>query len=442
MSTFDLGATGLVSVNTILAEEANRIGKDIYSRTLHTSPWLDLTKQGAFPDGQGYTQQTLVYDRAIATKTAAGASGSAGVNWSDLGGLFGGSGQTAGDLAAAKEAGTAEDFQGGRGDGADADGSPAGTDRRSYVQFGKKLKPYSLKRAVIESPKISLEDLRFAAHRQDQLRAIMNIMTEVTRNTWENRYRDEFELISDNLVLCKTAGTVITGAREGLTLTDLDVDAATDNGTSDITANISNAILDKVYFKQVRGGAGANAYGRENGRPVFSVVLSSEASYALQTEAGFRDDIRYNNSKVSDLIAPLGVEKSFRGFYHLIDDMAPRYNFAAGTDKLARVEPYTVAAGVATPNADYETATHEAAFVLHPEVCEALIPNPMSGSNGLSFDPVNYRGKFDWKNIVSEITNPDGTIGFFRGVLASATKPIKTEFGFVIVYLRGAAAGA
>jgi len=43
MSTFNLGSTGLASVNTILAEEANRIGKDIYSRTLHTSPWLDLT---------------------------------------------------------------------------------------------------------------------------------------------------------------------------------------------------------------------------------------------------------------------------------------------------------------------------------------------------------------------------------------------------------------
>ena len=434
MSTFDL-QSGVTAVNTILAEEANRIGSDIYSRTLHTSPWLDLTKQGAFPDGQGYTQQTLVYDRAIATTNSSG--GNAGVNWSDLGGLFGGSGQTAGNLAAAKEAGTAEDFQGGRGA---ASLSP--NDQRSYVQFGKKLKPYSLKRAVIESPKISLEDLRFAAHRQDQLRAIMDIMTEVTRNTWENRYRDEFELISDNLVLCKAAGTVITGAREGLTLTDLDVDAATDDGVSDITANISNAILDKVYFKQVRAGAGANAYGRENGRPVFSIVLSSEASYFLQTEGEFRDDVRYNNSKVSDLIAPLGVEKSFRGFYHLIDDMAPRYNFDASTDKLVRVDPYTVAAGVATPNAAYETATHEAAFVLHPEVCEALIPNPMSGSNGLSFDPVNYRGKFDWKNIVSEITNPDGTIGFFRGVLASATKPIKTEFGYVIVYLRGASAGA
>ena len=64
------------------------------------------------------------------------------------------------------------------------------------------------------------------------------------------------------------------------------------------------------------------------------------------------------------------------------------------------------------------------------------LPATMSGSNGLSFDPVNYRGKFDWKNIANEISNPDGTIGFFRGVLASATKPIKTEFGFVVLFKR------
>ena len=130
----------------------------------------------------------------------------------------------------------------------------------------------------------------------------------------------------------------------------------------------------------------------------------------------------------------MGIEKSFRGFYHLIDDLAPRFT-TAGSNYVA-VPPYSVAAGVASPNAAYETAEYEAAFVMHPEVCEALIPNPMSGSNGLSFDPVNYRGKFDWKNIANEVSNPDGTIGFFRGVLASATKPIKTDFGYVIVFKR------
>tara|TARA_S200002703_G_scaffold98588_1_gene85247 strand:- start:43 stop:1335 length:1293 start_codon:yes stop_codon:yes gene_type:complete len=423
MSTFNLGSTGTLAINTILAEEANRIGSDIYSRTLHTSPWLDLTKQSAFPDGMGYQQTTLVYDRAVATKTVGGAIGA---NWDAVGGTFSGQSAAAntGDLTNVNE--TTEDVQGGRGTGEVLNSSGAvttvGSDNRSFVQFNKKLKPYSLQRAVIESPKISLEDLRFAAHRQDQLRAIMDIMTQVTRNTWENRYRDEFHAIADNKVLCAATGTAITGAQESIAKVP----------TSAVTANVSNAILDKIYYSLIRQGAGSNAYGRENGRPVFSLVLSSEASYQLQTEAGFRDDVRYNNAKVSDLIAPLGIEKSFRGFYHLVDDLAPRY-----AANYSLVEPYSVsAAGVATPNASYESAPFEAAYVLHPEVCEALIPNPMSGSNGISFDPVNYRGKFDWKNIANEITNPDGTIGFFRGVLASATKPIKTEFGYVVLFKR------
>jgi hypothetical protein len=437
MSTFDLGS-GISAINTILAEEANRIGADIYQHTLHTSPWLDLTKQTAFPDGMGYQLSTLVYDRAVATTATNG--NTAGVNWSSMATLSSGGNQFNTSIVGGQALDDAADnVQGGRGTGS--------TDNRSFVQFGKQLKKYSLERAVIESPRISLEDLRFAAHRQDQLRAIMDIMTQVTRRSWENRYRDEYEKVAANFVPCLASGTPI------LTTVNKDADSTADDlfeGTSlnglrlatsgasnaDVTptANISNAIMDKIYFRQIRGGAGANAYGRENGRPVFAVVLSSEASYQLQTEAEFRDDVRYNNAKVSDLIAPLGIEKSFRGFYHLVDDLAPRFTITSGV--LTKVEPELVSNGVATPNPAYDTASYEAFYVMHPEVCEALIPNPLSGSNGISFNPTQYRGQFKWTNILNEITNPDGTIGFFRGVLASATKPIKTEFGYVGLFKR------
>jgi len=424
--SFDLG-NGTAAINTILAEEANRIGSDIYSRTLHTSPWLDLTKQTAFADGMGFQQTTLVYDRAITTDDSAGDS--AGATWSDIGQLNG----SANNFGTGLLKDTASDVNGAR-------------DARSYVQFNKSLKKYNLERAVIESPRISLEDLRFAAHRQEQLRAIMDIMTQVTRNTWENRYRDEFDKVAANLTLCLAAGskTVSTidvsasTAFEGVSTVSVDLNNDFVSSGSDVDytpdANISNAVLDGIYYQLIRAGAGSNSYGRENGRPVFGLVLSSEASYQIQTEAGFRDDVRYNNAKVSDLIAPLGIEKSFRGFYHLVDDLAPRYTVSSGT--LTRVDPYNVDGGKATPNPNYETATHESAFLVHPEVCEAQIPNPMSGGSGISFDPVNYRGKFDWKNIAHEQNNPDGTVGFFRGVLASATKPIKTEFGYVVLFKR------
>ena len=428
MSTFDLGSAGTTAINTILAEEANRINQDVYTRTVHTSAWMDLMQQTAFPDGMGYQLSTLVYDRSIPTTDSAGDT--AGVTWSALGTLNASANSfDTSDLGQPlKDA--ADDVQGGRGTG----GPSAGVDNRSYVQFSKQLKKYNIDRAVIESPRISLEDLRFAAHRQEQLRAIMDNMAESTRYTWENRYRDEFSKVSDSYIGAVASGTAIQSGFEGTELAGT-VDLGTAGSFTVPTSNISNALLDKAYFNLVRKGAGSEAYGRENGRPVFGLVLSSEASYQLQTEAGFRDDIRYNNSKVSDLIAPLGVEKSFRGFYHLVDDLAPRFTLA-NTDQITRVLPYTVSSGVTTPNSAYESAEYEAAFVLHPHVCESQIPNPFSGAQGVSFDPVSYRGDFKWTNIPNEITNPDGTIGFFRGVLASATKPIKTDFGFVILFKR------
>jgi len=439
MSDFNL-ANGTTAINTILAEEANRIGSDIYSRTLHTSPWLDLTKQSAFADGMGYQQTTLVYDRAIATTDAGGGTAAGSGAWTNVGTLNAGANSFGASDSGQPLKDAVDSVQGAAG-GVDS----TTTDNRSFVQFNKQLKKYNLERDEIETPRISIEDLRFAAHRQEQLRAIMDIMTQVTRNTWEDRYRNEFEKASDNVVQCKAAGSTFTAGKEGDSIPVAlgDVDTASPDGADDVNvadANISNAVLDKAYFQLIRAGAGSNAYGRENGRPVFALVCSSEASYQLQTEAGFRDDVRYNNAKVSDLIAPLGIEKSFRGFYHLVDDLAPRFGTAANevdsADKFVPIPPYSVTGGKATPNAAYESAEYEVAFILHPEVCEAQIPNPLSGGNGLSFDPVNYRGKFDWKNIANEVTNPDGTIGFFRGVLASATKPIKTEFGYAIIFKR------
>ena len=432
--TFTNPTDSTTVIDTILTQEANRIGQDIYRRTLHTSPWMDLVKQTAFPDGMGYTLGTLVYDRALPTTAANGSTLAGSSIWSDIGGNT--AAGTVTDTSSLDQliAGSRDTNIG------------AGTGK-GYIAFGRQLKQYSLKRATVESPKINVEDLRFAAYRTEQLRAIMDSLTDSTRYSWEERYRDEYDRVCANIVLCLASGTptvstidVSAGTKkEGTNTVNIDVKNDFVSSGVDVdytpTANISNKITDSIYFKLVRAGAGTNAYGRENARPVFGLVLSSEASYALQTEAGFRDDVRYNNAKVSDLIAPLGIEKSFRGFYHLIDDMAPRFDIDSN-GILTRQQPYTASSGIISLNSAYETAAYEAAYVLHQDVMESQIPEPISGSNGLTFDPVNYRGKFNWKNIPSVDLNPDGTIGFFRGVLASATKPIKTEFGYVILFKR------
>ena len=410
------------SIDTILTQEANRIGSDIHRRTMHVSPWMDLIKQTAFPDGMGYKLGTMIYDRALPVTSANGTTLAGSGQWASVGGDAVSSLVTGSTLDQIIPGATAQTAH-----------PNANT---SFISFARQLKQYELKRATVESPRINVEDLRFAAYRTEQLRAVMDALTDSTRWTWEERYRDEYDLLCANLVSCRATGTVIVSTQEGVATTAYDAGGAADIAN----ANISNKILDSIYFRLVRAGAGTNAYGRENARPVFGLICSSEASYALQTEAGFRDDVRYNNAKVSDLIAPLGVEKSFRGFYHLVDDLAPRFVAGATAGTVDRIYPYSVdgTTKAIIVNPLYDTATHEAAYILHQDVMESQIPEPITGSNGLTFDPVNYRGKFVWKNTPDDLRNPDGTIGFFRGVLASASKPIKTEFGFVILFQRTA----
>ena len=430
------------NINTILTQEAGRIGADIHKATLHTSPWIALIRQSTFPEGMGYTLSTLVYDRALPITPLThdlgdGSGQSVGVDWSAVG---------------TEQNSASRGFTGGQTESTAS--IPTEDANVNIIDFSKELKTYKLSRAVIESPRINVEELRYATHRAEQLRAIMDLLKESTRNSWETRYRQQYDKLCDNVVFAKSASSIFSTGAEGKvthsndsteTLLNVD-DTVTDGGDAgadnnvDSNANISNALLDKIYFQLVRKGAGANAYGRENGRPVFTLVCSSEASYQLMTEAGFRDDVRYNNAKVSDLIAPLGVEKSFRGFYHLIDDMAPRFNVALTGDNnnLVEVPVYDVdtANNKVKVNGAYDDAEIEAAYVLHQDVMESLIPAPIGNVNGLTFDPVSYKGDFKWTNIPDVIRNPDGQIGFFRGIMASASKPIKTDFGYLILFRR------
>ena len=417
------------AIDVVLTQEASRIGSDIHKATLHTSPWIDLIKQTTFPEGMGYQLNTLVYDRALplspVNKDLSETDTTVGVSWSALG---------------TTEASGSNGFTGGQQDQTNAMGS--GKANVNVIDFTKTLKSYSLERAVVESPRINVEELRYAAHRTEQLRAIMDLLKESVRNSWEERYRDEYAKLCDNVVICKASGTAPATGKEGSTTPDSagDVDADNNNSAELIAANISNKVLDDLYFKLVRAGAGFNAYGRENGRPVFSLVCSSEASYQIMTESeSIKDDIRFNNARVSELIAPLGVEKSFRGYYHLVDDLAPRYSDTVdASDKLVRVQPYihNTSTDKIEINPDYDTAPIEEAFILVDNVMESLIPAPITGANGLTFDPVNYKGDFKWTNIPDVTLNPDGTVGFFRGIMASASKPIKTNFGYSILFRR------
>jgi hypothetical protein len=124
----------------------------------------------------------------------------------------------------------------------------------------------------------------------------------------------------------------------------------------------------------------------------------------------------------------------------MIDDFLPRWNLTNGA--WVRVRPYIATSGATKGtkfdiNPAYETATYEDTILFHTDVFTNLVPKPITAPGGnTKFDAVSYMGEFKWRNIPNKADNPDGTIGFFRAILSSGSKPIRPEWGYVIRHLR------
>lgn len=368
-------------IDSLLVAESGRIGPDIHSKSLNTSPWLKLPNKTSWPDEMGTEISVMTYQRSLPANT---------LTWNTVG------------------------FNNGTGSNC----SPSA----EVVEFAQTLRTYNLQQTAIESPKLCVNDLRFTMKRKEQLANIFRILTENTSYAWIERHRDEYVRLSEHKMIATQA------LPEGSASFPLVAP----------TSRVTQGILDRVYMRLIRDGAGDAAYGRENGRPVFTVLLSSEASRSVILDnAAIRDDFRYS-TKVNELLAPFGVERSYNGWYHLIDDFMPRYDFVNGA--WVRRMPY---APVATTNGNkwdinplYEAAAYEDTIVFVKDVMDVLIPAPITSPGGnTSFDPVKYTGDWKWLNYRSD-DNKDGTIGYFRGILSSGSKPVFPEHGFVIRALR------
>jgi hypothetical protein len=264
--------------------------------------------------------------------------------------------------------------------------------------------------------------MRFPLKRREQVSNIMQILTENTRNVWIDRYRDEYTRIASHKVIATTA-LPESSASFPLTVP---------------TSRLTQGILDRIYMKLIRDGAGMEPMGRENGRPVFTLITGPETSERVVVDgASIQTDFRYS-TRVNELLQPLGVERSYKGFYHLIDDFPPRYDFVGG----AWVRRWPWASEAATQgnkweiDADYENAAYEDSFIFIPSVYTSLIPAPITSVGPLTFDSTNYRGDFKWKNIMDRVENPDGNWGYFRGIFANGSRPDNPQWGYVIRHQR------
>lgn len=371
-------------IDQLLIAESGRIGPDIYRKTLNTSPWLKLIKQDTWPDEMGDIISVLTYERSLYTNP---------LSWNTV------------------------TYDNGTGNGC--------VPSAQVINFAQTLRTYNLKQTALESPAICINDLRFTMKRKEQLTNIFSILQENTSWAWQERYRDEYIRLAEHKMVA--FGSSLPEATAAFP-------------TTAPNSRLTQGILDRIYLKLVRDGAGNNPMGRQNGKPEFTIICSPETSnLLLRDDTNVRQDFRWNPGRVNELLAPLGVDTSYRGFYHLIDMFPPRYDFVAGA--WVRRYPYGPIAATKGNKFDvdplYENAAYEDTVVFVQDVYTSLIPAPItSPGGGTSFDPVSYRGDFKWKNIPDKVLNPDGTIGYFRGVLSSGSKPVRPEWGYVIRHLR------
>lgn len=385
-------------IDNILEAEAGRIGPDIHRKILDTSFWIKLNNQETWPDEMGETISVLTYGRSLPTVTAG--NGDISSAWSNV------------------------SFNTVVNDPSNC--VPAA----NKIEFTHYLRSYNLQQTALESPSLCVNDLRYSFKRKEQLSNIFSILTENVAYAWKERYRNEYVRLSEN------KGVATHGAQTF---------ASTIAETAP-TATLTQAQLDKVYLRLVRDGAGLNPLGRADGRPEFGVVLGSEASMNLirDNDGNVRYDFRYS-TRANELLAPLGIDRSYRGFYHMVDDFSPRWNFVTGNtagNKWVRVYPFikdTATTGNRgwIVNPAYETAEYEDAIIYHRDVVTTMVPKPITSPGGnTKFDPVAYKGDFKWLNIQDRVLNPDRTIGYFRAVLSSGSKPVKPEYGYVIRFKR------
>lgn len=428
MSTFDSTAS-TAAIDNFLSGESNHLSSDVRFISRYRSAWNEVIPKTKWLDQDGARKNRLIYKATLPKYEGTAGSGA----FNTIGAKF--STAAASVNSTDRAAGTIVDSTAtGRG----------ALYNHSRADFAKVLRVYELEFSSVVSPFIDLEAIRSTTQLKEQLSAIKENLADITTWIWEDRYRGVYGTISDNVVVCRTSSSPIVTGQSGTAITAFDVDPSNDDSLTYLpTANISEAILDRITTRLAIQGGAKGAYGMADGQPVHLLVCSPEAKNRLLRESGTRDDIR-ESAMVDELLKPLGANCQLRGWSIITDFKAPRANYGGSGDVLTAVPAETTDSdGISLiPNTSYDSASFEFAFVVNKEVCESEVPGPTIGSSDVTFDPQNYSGQYSWSNNKDDLYNPFGTRGRYLGRLAHAMAPIRPELGYVILFKRDSAVSA
>lgn len=296
---------GGVSLSHQLLEAATYFSETMYRRMIGTSLWASGVEKMPWPDGEGDLLSVATYERTMPN---------APMVWSPV----------------------------------NSDSNTFAVPNAVQVGIAQTVRQFGLSHAAVESIPISVNDVRFTFKTQQQMQAVFENLTENVKRIWELRNRDEYRRLCGIKYIVGNTTSSVTSPLVSTTGEDYPINIDPGTGTPTIGI-LTQAFLDRIRQPLVNDGAATDPMARANGRPLFTVIAGSDAlDGIIRIDPSIREDFR-NATQVDELFKPIGVERAYRGWLHIPDDMAPRYEYYNGAT--ATPAPITGAATIAVVDA-------------------------------------------------------------------------------------------
>lgn len=375
--------------------ESGRISPEIQKQIVGKNMVLDLIERGPFPDGMGYIINVMTVERSFANQTDDTA-------WTPV----------------SPSTGT---------------GNAACLPNVAQMTFGQTLRQFQLARQAVETLDICLEDLRTDFMIDQQLGTSFDMLSKGVQWLLELQAMNQYMAQSGYHISANSLFPTYV---------------ATPSTTFDLnnmpTSGLTQGMLDYIYTVMSRITNGDGSLGRtgKNGAFIQALICSPETDRALIMEnADIRQDVRYayeGDKLDSPLLAPYGIDRSYGNYAHYVYQMMPRYDLVNNvlTRRSYWVSSNTTKGIQWQVNPLYLAAAYEVSFIFNPMVYKWLVPGSINSPGGTTrfTTPDYFPVSVSWKNILSRECNPDGTIGFFRAVMAMAPMPRHPEYGWVVLH--------
>jgi hypothetical protein len=383
------------AVTEQLLLETGRLQEPMYNRAARTRPILRLQSKtrGAWQNGRGVSLGAVTFERSFPLLT--------GDNWATI---------------------AASD-----GNNVNACLPPSET-----VNFGETVRTYTPRHYSVNTQKWCVRDIAFGWQFAEFLGNVTQALSQISEWVWYRRMtQDYFNNAGHHLTLSSTAG--------------LQDDPAVYNTSNLPTGPINQLILENIYADLWReAGDKMSGVDEATGSPVFTAIMSPEMSQTIvRSNPDIRQDQRFaymGKGEMTPLIPGLPVRRrNYGGFVHEIDPYPRRFIFSGGG--YIEIAPWIVSSTTSgfkwEQNAAYQTAPFEEIIIWHEDCYQDQVVNPVDNpSPGFQFDPHNWMGQFEPRNILHETCNPDGDIIFLRALFASAARPINPKVGWCVLAAR------